>query len=234
MRTVALWVTFLIGLLPFNMSYADSFTITGGTWEARQLFSDTIIRFNGVSPAGASLAVSLFDDQGPITPFGVSANGLPFSFSTQFSGGSGSLTVDGRTFPSGLPFPSFGTFQLTGTAIAPAAAPSAFITSVSGFASVAGTLFLCSDLSCDDRTVHTVTGAGSANLEMANFGGSVLETRRLEVTFAPLSTSTVPEPGTLVLLGSGLGGLAAWRVARGRSATFRNAFGEHCSLAEES
>ena len=199
-------------LLPLNTSYADNFVINSGTWLHEALTPNNLLAFTATSTSGNVLVGRAFDDGGLTTPQGILPNGRPFSFSTPLQPGTGSFTLAGQTFQVGGSDGGSYNILLSGTAVAPPSLPPlAFSTTIDGFASLAGTLSLCADLSCTNQVAHTVTGAGFAGLEFRNFGGNALEFSRLEVTFTPQSAPVVPEPASLLLLGSGLVGWGIWR-----------------------
>ncbi|MGH7230856.1 MAG: PEP-CTERM sorting domain-containing protein [Nitrospiraceae bacterium] len=206
MRTVVALFALLGGLLPFHVSYADSFLITEGTWRTSP-FHDAVA-FDFAGPGIRAIG----DGRGIIRPDGGDHFGLgtQASFFNRFSTEGGMVTVNGRLFSLNS-VTGNASFDLTLTG-GPVTLPSFLVPSVTlqSPVSVNGRLFLSEEQEgLSPFVFHSIAGVGIADLNfLESNGGYRFDT--LQVTFLP----AVPEPGTLLLLGSGLLGLAVWTGAR--------------------
>ena len=125
---------------------------------------------------------------------------------------SGAASIDGTTFPIGFGFGGPGgeaSVDFTGSWMAPAftGASSATVTSPFLFE---GFLFYPEEF---QRAADTMFGQGTATLNLlwaSESAGWALERARYEFE----DTAPIPEPGTLLLLGSGLAGMVVARRRR--------------------
>jgi hypothetical protein len=192
---------------------ADPFVITSGTIDRQGSNGNSFTTYNF---AGAGLSVN----GGTLDGFSVNCNCAPpmiNAFHSSFSGGGGTVVLNSVTYT--VAFNGVLNADSPPVVLPPATSLDDVIVTMPF--TMTGTLIGCNDVpfNCYDQAFSiTLTGQGfvTAHFRSLAVGGLPLEIGNVTYNFQP--AAPVPEPATLLLVGTGLAGLAA-RVRKRRRAS---------------